>query len=296
MIERPRVTIIIPTFRRITKLNELLKSVEQSHYQHDKLEIIVVVDGDKIDYTEIIKSYPDVKFIISSEERYASYSRNVGARSANGKYLFFVDDDNVLDPECIDVLVSEMERRPETGIAAPIMLFKSKPDYIWCAGADINRITMRHRHIGFKKLVSTYHGINCIECEYVPNSYFVRSDEFAKIGRLDEKHFPFALEEVDLALRYRKNGKKVMVFPSAKTWHDIPFDDDVHVGGRRAYFRGRSRVMFYLIHAPWHILVLPKDIVGFSLTTIQNSNDKINDMIKFFQGMVDGFIYFIGEK
>ncbi|EHR78586.1 hypothetical protein OCC_05059 [Thermococcus litoralis DSM 5473] len=56
--EMPLVSVIIPTYKRKDKLRRLLNSLLESDYPKDKMEIIVVVDADGEDYSDLMKEFP----------------------------------------------------------------------------------------------------------------------------------------------------------------------------------------------------------------------------------------------
>jgi len=287
----PKVTIVVPTFKRKEKLARLLMSIRGLNYPKELIETIVIVDADEEKYDEIVTTYNEVQFHFNDVELFISKTRNSGADLANGELIFFVDDDNVLDADSVKILTKEIQGDTSIGIVAPIMLFLSRPDTIWCAGATVQKITMAHKHIGDKCKLDNFDPKISIESHYVPNSYMVRKKDFDRIGGFDGEMFPIAMEEVDLAIRFRNEGFKVKVIPSAKTWHDIPFQDDVHVGGRRAFFRGRSRILFYNKYAKWRVLLLPVDFISYMTTALRFSTDQVSDAIFYIKGILSGIIF-----
>lgn len=101
------VSVIIPTYNRPLYLDRAIKSVLNQTYKN--IEIIIVDDnGDNYeiqDKTKIIidmfNSYPNVKYIRNRFNMGGAESRNEGVKNAKGKYISFLDDDDVYDKDKI---------------------------------------------------------------------------------------------------------------------------------------------------------------------------------------------------
>mgnify|MGYP000843546243 FL=1 len=103
------VSIIIPTFNRPDLLYEAVKSCVSQTYSN--LEIIVVNDGGE-DVGKVINSFLDsrIKYIIHEKNKGLSAARNTGIKKAKGQYFIYLDDDDILYPEHISVLLNYIKR------------------------------------------------------------------------------------------------------------------------------------------------------------------------------------------
>lgn len=250
-IEYPLVSIVIPTHNRKEKLVRLIRSLLESNYPKDKLEIIIVDDASTDGTHEYIsRLFPQVKVIRNVTERLLAESRNTGINLSHGEYIFIIDDDNIVDKDTIRELVKFMEKHPEVGIAGPIMFFLSDPKRIWCAGVKRNYWTTITRFIGFN---ITYNGRFRVpyESEDFPNAFMVRREVFKKIGLFNSRYFPIHYDEGDFCQRARRAGYKVMVVSTAKIWHDIPLPEQSRgstlrlESPLRAYYVSRNRILFH---------------------------------------------------
>ena len=99
------VSIIIPTFNRFELIKETLKSVKKQTYLN--WECIIVDDGSKTDTLNSINSYikEDKRFIVykrpNNKKKGPSSCRNIGLEKAEGKYVIFLDSDDVLSETCL---------------------------------------------------------------------------------------------------------------------------------------------------------------------------------------------------
>jgi len=110
---QPKVSVVIPTFNRPEHLMQLLDNL--THQIYKNFEVIVVDDGSTDPAVAAlfarIESMP-IKYplkIVRQENKYLGAARNFGVRQSTGKYVIFVDDDNLLTCEAIGKLVSAIE-------------------------------------------------------------------------------------------------------------------------------------------------------------------------------------------
>jgi len=300
-INAPMVSIVIPTHNRKGKLVRLIKSILESDYPKDKLEIIVVDDASTDNTYEYVKKlFPQVKIIRNEREKLVAESRNIGIRLSEGKYIFVIDDDNIVDKHTIRELVEFMEKHPEVGVAGPIMYFLSDPTRIWCAGIKRDYWTTITKIIGFNtrdngQFKKPY------ESEDFPNAFIIRREVIEKIGLFNSKLFPIHYEEADFCQRVKKAGYKVMVVPSAKVWHDIPLPERdktllLHLKNPlRAYYASRNRILFHWMwssNALQRIVSLVVSLVVILyyvivVTRYTNNENKFQVITSILKGIID---------
>lgn len=255
---KPLVSVVIPTHNRKEKLTRLLNSVLESNYPKDKLEIIVVDDVSTDGTHKKIKTmFPKIKIIRNEKELLPAGCRNVGIKNARGKYIFLIDDDNIVDENCILELVKIMENDSSIGIVAPIMYYLGQPKRIWCAGLRKNKLTSHFIVIGKDKIDMEQFN-KLIESDGVGNAFMIKK-EVKKFVLFDDKIFPIHYEEADFSERVRRLGYRVIFNPKAKIWHDIPLPKEV--GGKariasvhnelRAYYTARNRIIFHKKYSKW---------------------------------------------
>lgn len=116
------VSVIIPVWNVEKYLPGCLNSVLCQTYQN--LEIICVNDGSPDRSADILAQFAAsdkrVK-IITQKNQGLSAARNTGISAASGEYIFFLDSDDYLHPQAIEILVSVAQR---TGSELTICNFK----------------------------------------------------------------------------------------------------------------------------------------------------------------------------
>lgn len=106
------VSVIIPVYNVEKYLPACLDSVCQQSVQG--IEIICVNDGSTDGSLHILKSYAEKDsriYIISQDNRGVSVARNAGLGAATGKYVQFLDSDDMLEPEALEYAAHQMEKK-----------------------------------------------------------------------------------------------------------------------------------------------------------------------------------------
>lgn len=106
-----RVSIVVPVYNSHATLPQCLDSLIAQTY--DDLEIICVNDKSKDNSLDIIKEYQNkdsrVILVNHEENKNAGGARNSGIKAATGTYVCFVDNDDWLTPDAIEVLVGKSD-------------------------------------------------------------------------------------------------------------------------------------------------------------------------------------------
>jgi glycosyltransferase involved in cell wall biosynthesis len=113
--EAPFVSVIIPTFNRLELLKETVASVRNQTFRD--FEIIVVNDGSSDGTAEWLDSQPDILALNQKNSGIAA-SRNNGARVSRGRWLAFLDHDDLWAPEKLAVQAEFVKGNPDVALVA----------------------------------------------------------------------------------------------------------------------------------------------------------------------------------
>lgn len=114
----PLVSVIITTYARPENLLRAIESVQNQTYKN--VEIIVVDDNGKDtpyqkETAELLHPLIEqhaITYLVHEVNKNGSAARNTGFKHANGQYINFVDDDDVLRPGKIETQVAKLEGCP----------------------------------------------------------------------------------------------------------------------------------------------------------------------------------------
>ncbi len=105
------LSVIIPVYNYESVLDEMIRSVleQKTHYRY---EVILVDDGSREPAKEILRRYEsrDNVTVIYQQNQGISGARNTGLNAARGKYVMFVDCDDVVHADIVQTLVDEAEK------------------------------------------------------------------------------------------------------------------------------------------------------------------------------------------
>ena len=101
------ISVVIPIYNRESTLQKCVDSVLAQTYKN--IEVILVNDGSTDRSEDICRSYeqidPRVK-VISKENGGLSSARNAGIDKSCGEYIFFIDSDDWIDSDTLEVLLN----------------------------------------------------------------------------------------------------------------------------------------------------------------------------------------------
>ena len=104
------ISIIVPIYNVEEYLEECLESIRNQTYTN--IEVILVNDGSTDGSKEICERFcqQDNRFkLVTQENQGASVARNRGVKESNGDYIMFVDSDDVVKDNIVEVLLSYMK-------------------------------------------------------------------------------------------------------------------------------------------------------------------------------------------
>lgn len=110
----PAVSVVIATYNRARFLPETIESVLQQRFRD--FELIVVDDGSTDETPELLKSYAGRIRSLRQENRGPAAARNLGIRSARGRWISIQDSDDLAAPDHLEILFAFAEQNPDCGM------------------------------------------------------------------------------------------------------------------------------------------------------------------------------------
>ncbi|MFD2672712.1 glycosyltransferase family 2 protein [Marinicrinis sediminis] len=115
MVDRPKVSVIIPVYNGERYLVETVESVRQQTY--GDIECICVLDGSTDSSESLLAEYGEAIRMVKQHNQGVSSARNRGLIEASGEYVLFLDQDDILQPRCIELMMSVMTARQPIAVA-----------------------------------------------------------------------------------------------------------------------------------------------------------------------------------
>ena len=222
--QTPKVSVIVRTCGRPSVLRETLISLRNQTYSN--IEVVVVEDGANISQEMIQKEFSDMNIVyLSTGEKVGrSKAGNLAMEKASGKYLNFLDDDDLFYADHVEVLVSQLVKG--TNRAAYAFAFETPIEVI---SKEPYRYSIKHYYgthkQEFDKVMLCHHN-------YIPiQTIMFEKSLFEEYGGLDESLD--ALEDWDLWVRYSLHTDFTCVKKTTSVYR-VPHDRKINAKRQKA--------------------------------------------------------------
>ncbi|HVZ66636.1 MAG TPA: glycosyltransferase family 2 protein [Patescibacteria group bacterium] len=312
--KQPLVSIVIPTYNRKEMAAGLIKSILKSTYKN--LELIVVDDASTDGTSQYLsKKFGKNKKIIIRRNKtnmFAAGSKNEGQKMAHGKYIAFIDDDNVVDKLMIEKLISLLDSDPSIGEVGPVNYVMGKKNKVLLTRSTRNMWTTKTNHI---RSLEKFRSQKFWETDDIPNAFIVRADILKQNKISFRPYFGIMYEESDFAYRIRLAGYKIMIVKDAKIYHGIEIADKDYVyhylsDPRRSFVFARNRIVFHSLYSTfvqnififsfwiWFFCaVYVYKFITYSGLTNFSFKNKIITSLKYLNGTISGINFvFLGKE
>jgi GT2 family glycosyltransferase len=222
MIDSPLVVSIVVNYNGLDDTRRCVASLLASLYPRHSL---VVVDnaspaGDGVAIAAELSR--QVHVIASATNLGYGGAANLGigwALEQGAAFAWVLNNDTLVDPDCVQRLVDAMESNPGYGMLSPQIsapVGPEAPNGVWYSGGSVLLARAEVRH-SFEEL----EGLEVVATEYVTGcAMFIRCSSMEKSELFEEQLFLY-WEDVDLSLRMRRAGWRIGVVPGARVFHAI---------------------------------------------------------------------------
>ena len=180
----PLVSVVIPTYNRWPMIAEAVESVLTQTF--NPFELIIVDDGSTDNTAHLLRSGDSRLKVFSQPQAGVAAARNAGVAISRGKYIAFLDSDDLWSPAKLAIQADFMERNSAVHIC--------QTEEIWIRGGVRVNPKSRHRKPGgdiFRRSLEL--------CLISPSAVMMTKELFHWAGGFDES-FPVC-EDYDLWLR-----------------------------------------------------------------------------------------------
>lgn len=251
MDSHPLIYIIILNYDRKEDTCECLNSIKGIDYNNFKTLVLDngSTDG-SVDYLK--KKFPWIEMIENHKNLGFAQGNNVGIKYALRKeadFILILNNDTVVSSSLLNDLLEEVAKDRTIGIAGPKILYYHRRDRIWFAGGRAYLWLGNTWHIGsrcknslnFQKIIEEDYQTGC--------ALLIKREVIDKIGMFDPGYTAY-FEDVDLCLRAKKEGFKVVCVQHAKMWHKVSRTTGGGLTSKKAYLKAKSGVRFFRRYSP----------------------------------------------
>jgi glycosyltransferase involved in cell wall biosynthesis len=199
----PLVSILVTVYNREKYLAATLESILASGFLD--FELIVVDDQSRDDSIRIAQEYAATDSrvrVIRNERNLGDYGNRMKAAGlARGRFIKYVDSDDLIYPHSLGVMVDAVQRRDDIGLALAHSMPEDEEPYPWVLS-------------GNEAYRKQYLGRGCLSCG--PTGAIIRRSAFENCGGFDAKWK--VLSDIDLWLRMAARYSVALLPPGLVWW------------------------------------------------------------------------------
>lgn len=200
----PQISIIIPVFNGGSRFLRCLSAVKTSTFTN--VELLVVDDG-STDGSGLLARKFGARVLSTGGQAGPAAARNLGARLARGKLLFFTDADCELHPDTLARVSAHFAADP-----ALDALFGAYDDSPAAPGLVAQYKNLFHHYV--------HHQANADASTFWTGCGAIRRDRFLALGGFDTARYRRpAIEDIELGYRLKKAGGRIRLDAAVQVRH-----------------------------------------------------------------------------
>jgi len=221
-----KASVVILTWNSTDMLSSCLASIPQG-FVTQSYEVIVVDNGSH-DLTPATLRYifPWMQIVVNRKNRGVAPARNQGIRLTKGEFVILLDDDTLVHPAAFEQLLAYMDMHPDVGLCGPKLVdLQGQLQFSCRLFPTFSDKIARRFPLAFIQQTSRavemadWDHNSVRDVDYVIGAcQVIRRTALAEVGLLDERIF-YGPEDVDLCLRMRQTGWRVVYNPQAVVVH-----------------------------------------------------------------------------
>ncbi len=228
------LSIVIVNWNSFDLLKKCLQSIKKNVLI---LNEVWVVDNNSADKSvEMVKKHFSwVKLIVNKENLGFAKANNQALKKIRTKYVLILNPDTEVLKGSIEILLNFLEENKQISVCAPLLLnpdksiqkkgyYRKFPTLLQAIFfyTDLSKYSFKNNFLVNHLWEDSINGKKITEVSQIPGAcIFARTNVLKIVGFFNEKYFVW-FEDVELCLRLKKLGEKIVVVPESKI---------IHVGG-----------------------------------------------------------------
>lgn len=255
-----KVFLIILNWNRKEETLECLESLKNLRISKNIDLNILVVDNGSVDGS--LEAFKNYNVLANKNNLGFAAGNNEGMKYAlknNADYIILLNNDTYVDRDLVSELIKPFEGDKKVGAVSPLIYFAKGYEFhrqkykkselgkvIWAAGGKLDWANVFGKNdkvdeVDIGKLKQK-------EIEFATGACVAySSNALKKTGLFDEKYFMY-YEDVDLSVRLKNKGFKLVFSPKAVLWHKVAQSSGIG-SGLNDYFIARNRMYFGMKYA-----------------------------------------------
>jgi len=222
-----KVSIIIVHYNVASLLRKCLQSIAK--YAQDVSREVIVVDNQSPDaeWKDLIKEFPDVRFIEAEENGGFAVANNLAAKEARGEYLLLLNPDTEFEGYYLNEILDFADGKPRFG-ALGVRMHDSQGRFLPESKRSVpdmfNSFQKLFAGLSRNKNRKTYYRNDIGEFEIAPVEVLtgafllMKTDVYLEVGGLDETYFMYG-EDIDLCYTLLQKNYKNWYYGKVSILH-----------------------------------------------------------------------------
>lgn len=288
----PSVCILTAAWNQVEKTLACLETVFKLTYT--QFDVVLVDNGSKDELREQVRQwYPQVEIIRSETNLGFAAGFNLGLRHAMVRgydYVFLINNDTLLAPDCLTMLVDGAQVRPNAALFTAKIYYADDPNRIWTIGGKLNKIFLEVQDLARGEL-DIGQWDEPLQIDFAPLcGVLLNCDIVTEIGLLNEIFFLY-YEDMEFCHRLRNAEYFLWVVPQAKMWHLVSASSGGKDSVSERYWMALSSVIYFrLVMSPLQAPMIFVYRFGSALKTTMRllSQFNLEALASYWHGILHG--------
>ena len=191
--------------------------------------------------------FPQVHVIENERNLGFQAGNNAGIRYAlerGAKNVFILNNDTIAEPGMVRLLLDHMTA--DVSVVTPAIYYAGWPDELWSIGGMIHPL--------FLEIVKAPGDRVSLPAAPVDRDFvtgcamLMRAEVLREVGLFDERFYPGYYEDLDLSLRIRRGGYRMLLVPEARLLHKVSQASGGQSSPRVYFLMGRNSGYYFRKH------------------------------------------------
>jgi GT2 family glycosyltransferase len=226
----PCVHIVVLNWNNCADTVKCVESLARLEY--DNFRVTVIDNGSSDDSVAVLSKLDGFVFKRNASNLGYAGGNNVAIRDAvsgGADYVWLLNNDAIVAPDCLARLVDEAERSADIGLVSPVIYFAEEPQRIQHCNTRFDTRTCSFDEAPDIATAREWQATSPGNIAVWGTALLIRRSLIEKIGLLDERLFAYS-EDTDYSIRSSAAGFRNVTAFDASIWHHWPS------GLRRPYY------------------------------------------------------------
>lgn len=263
------LSLVVVHFNQRATTLRCLDSLMKVRAKGVRLKIIVVDNGSlkPLSLPTRLRQKRNIILLRSDANLGFTGGNNLGLHYAiehyHSQYLCLLNNDTTVRADFLEKMLALARSDNKIGLLSPKIYFSAGKEYhkksysaserghiLWFAGGSIDWRHLTAFHLGVDELDRGQFD-HLRDCDFATGCcLLIKREVLERVGLLDKRYFLY-FEDVDLSLRARQAGYRVVFCPQAVIWHDNAGSSSAG-SALQLYYQERNRSLLAWLHGDWH--------------------------------------------